>query len=97
MTVRTEQLQILNDVVLMVAIQMMNLEHQFFPIPVPDPANLTMCIPMQYAPNILSLQVHGLDLCTALEYLLMCPVGKLSFVMSSISSFCQAVIKMARI
>ncbi len=57
MTVRAKKLQVINGVIAMITINMMNLEHQFLSVPLPQPTDLTMGISPKYPPDILSFKI----------------------------------------
>ena len=94
MAIRAKQLQIPDHVILMVPIQMMNLRHQFFSIPIPDSTYLTMGIAVQDAPNVFFYQIHCLDPGSKTEDFSILPVDKLTLIMPAIPSLCGPVIKM---
>lgn len=75
MTIRAKELQIINNMILVVSIKMMNLKHQFLPVPISYTTNLTMSIPIQHATDILSFQVHRLNMCPITEYFLVLPIN----------------------
>ena len=52
MAVWAKQLQIINYVISMIPINMMDLEHQFFSIPLAQSTNLTVSIPSQDSTNV---------------------------------------------
>lgn len=94
MTIRAKKLQIFYNVVLVVSIKMMNLKHQFLPVPISNSTYLTMSIPIQHATNILSFQIHRLNMCPITEYFLVLPINQLPFIMLSISRFREPIIEM---